>query len=117
MIKHYIIAGNHNEFINWKKKPEIQAIAFLEDTVHQFVYVSSVDSLRGIHEPHGKLIGTWYNRPYHPIYQCMLIYNLAAIIILLLASWYCYKNNDTLFLVISLLAALVYAITIGITFL
>jgi hypothetical protein len=63
MIKHYIIAGNHNEFINWKKKPEIQAIAFLEDTVHQFVYVSSVDSLRGIHEPHGKLIGTWYNRP------------------------------------------------------
>jgi hypothetical protein len=63
MITHYIIAGNHHEFINWKKKPEIQAIAFLEDTVHQFVYVSSVDSLRGIHEPHGKLIGTWYNRP------------------------------------------------------
>lgn len=63
MITHYIIAGTHQEFVNWKKKPEIQAIAFLEDTVHQFVYVSSVNSIRGIREPHGKLIGTWYNRP------------------------------------------------------
>jgi hypothetical protein len=58
MITYYIISGNHNEFNAWKKKPEI-----LENYFHQFVYVSGVDSLRGIREPHGKLIGTWYNRP------------------------------------------------------
>ena len=73
MIKHYIIAGSHNEFNTWKKKPEIQAITYLEDVIHQFVYVSGVDSLRGIREPHGKLIGTWYNRPdiYDILYQLL----------------------------------------------
>ena len=74
MIKHYIIAGNHNEFDTWKKKPEIQAIAYLENYFHEFVYVSGLDSLRGIHEPHGKLIGTWYNRPdiFHILNQLLV---------------------------------------------
>lgn len=62
MIKHYIIAGNHQEFNNWKKRPGIQA-QYHELDNHQFVYVSGVDSIRGISKPHGKLIGTWYNRP------------------------------------------------------
>ena len=47
----------------------------------------------------------------------MLIYNLAAIGILLLAAWYSYKTNDTLFVAISIAAAFIYAITIWITFL
>jgi hypothetical protein len=54
MNRQYIIAGNRDEYGAWRIKNQIY---------QGCVYVSGVDSIRGTREPHGKLIGTWYNRP------------------------------------------------------
>ena len=48
----YIIAGNVNEYQNW---------LFHQKTTN-CRYVGGPDILRGIENPHGVFIGTWYNR-------------------------------------------------------
>jgi hypothetical protein len=65
MNRQYIIAGNRDEYGAWRIKNQIY---------QGCVYVSGLDSLRGTHQPHGKLIGTWYNRPdiFHILNQLMV---------------------------------------------
>ncbi len=53
MTKLFIIAGNHDQFREYQRKDTSSDI---------LVYVSSIDTLRGIREPKGKFIGTWYRR-------------------------------------------------------
>ena len=54
-MKSYIIAGNHAEYIDWLNRKIVSPSLF--------VYVSGPDTIRGIRNPHGRFIGTWYNRP------------------------------------------------------
>ena len=49
----YIIAGNVDQYRNW---------AADKMSVNNFLYVSGPDMLRGIENPHGIFIGTWYER-------------------------------------------------------
>jgi hypothetical protein len=53
VTKLFIIAGNHDQFREYQRKDTSSDI---------LVYVSSIDTLRGIREPKGKFIGTWYRR-------------------------------------------------------
>ena len=48
----YIIAGNHIQYLNWLNK---------QTNIH-CQYVGGPDILRGIRDPHGVFIGTWYER-------------------------------------------------------
>jgi len=54
-MKNYIIAGNWAEYCDWIKRK------ILTPSAH--VYVSGPNTIRGIRNPHGRFIGTWYNRP------------------------------------------------------
>jgi hypothetical protein len=57
----YIIAGNIDQYRNW---------AADKMSVNHFLYVSGPDMLRGIENPHGIFIGTWYERK--DIYDILL---------------------------------------------
>lgn len=60
-MRHYIIAGNFHQFANYKAKK--LADPTCDDlTTHTYTYVSSVETLRGVDNPHGYFIGTWYER-------------------------------------------------------
>ena len=48
----YIIAGNHSQYMTWLSK---------QKDIH-CQYVGGPDILRGIENPHGVFIGTWYER-------------------------------------------------------
>lgn len=48
----YIIAGNHSQYMTWLSK---------QKDIH-CQYVGGPDILRGIRDPHGVFIGTWYER-------------------------------------------------------
>jgi hypothetical protein len=54
-MKKFIIAGNFDEYVQWRKK---QAWADAPNTV----CVSSPAVLRGTQNPHGFFIGSWQNR-------------------------------------------------------
>ena len=51
----YVVAGNWNEFINYTKN------RVDDDTM--YIYVSGIDSIRGLDEISGVFIGTFQNRP------------------------------------------------------
>jgi hypothetical protein len=53
VTKLFIIAGNYQQFQEYQRK------GYSDDIL---VYVSSIDTLKGIREPRGKFIGTWYKR-------------------------------------------------------
>ncbi len=53
MTKLFIIAGNHDQFREYQRKDTSSDI---------LVYVSSIETLKGVREPKGKFIGTWYKR-------------------------------------------------------
>lgn len=57
----YIIAGNIDQYRNW---------AADKMSVNHFLYVSGPDMIRGIENPHGIFIGTWYERK--DIYDILL---------------------------------------------
>ena len=53
--KLFIIAGNYDQYKQWIWVKGV-------DT-RNFVFVAAPDALRGIENPHGVFIGTWYERP------------------------------------------------------
>lgn len=59
MSKIFIISGNHEEFLQYRKK---RASLIGEAWILNAIYVSSVHVLKGYREPHGLFIGTWYRR-------------------------------------------------------
>ena len=60
-MKHFIIAGNHQqfkEFVNKKLSSLTESFRFTD-----FVYVSGPEIFKGYSNPHGWFIGTWRERP------------------------------------------------------
>jgi hypothetical protein len=53
--KLYIISGNYDQYKQWIWERGLS-------TTH-FVFVAAADAFRGVRNPHGRLIGTWYERP------------------------------------------------------
>ena len=50
----YIIAGHVSEYAAWLKRTK--------GLPHEYTYISDVNKLKGIEDPHGYFIGSWYNR-------------------------------------------------------
>ena len=63
-MKTFVIAGTKREADYWiitdlSKKYPFNTSMSMSD----YVYVSSPEKLKGISDPHGVFIGTWYERP------------------------------------------------------
>lgn len=54
MKRQYIVAGNYDQFALWIKERGLSS--------SEWVYVSNKDTIRGVRNPEGRLIGTWYER-------------------------------------------------------
>jgi len=54
MKRHYIISGNYDQYKQWTWERGVDR--------KDFVFVGGPDILRGIRDPHGVFIGTWYER-------------------------------------------------------
>jgi hypothetical protein len=65
-MKIYIIAGNREQFQDYKKQKYNQALmngdSGLGMEVQSYVYVSDVSTIRGVANPTGVFYGTWRNR-------------------------------------------------------
>ena len=63
MSKFFVIAGNYDQYVNWKNRnyPELLLNGQIEK-IQDLVYVSSIDQLKGYNNPKGMFIGTWYRR-------------------------------------------------------
>lgn len=61
--KYYVIAGNRNEFINFR---DIKCNDLAKEgktvSLSNFVFVIAPIQLKGISSPHGWFIGTWRDR-------------------------------------------------------
>lgn len=62
-MKYFVIAENYNQALTWTQlnKKRIYEQQGLQPG--RMKYVQSVETLRGIREPKGIFIGTWYKRP------------------------------------------------------
>jgi hypothetical protein len=54
MVIQYIISGNYDQYKRWIRERG------LNNT--EFIFVAAPDALRGIENPGGRFIGTWYER-------------------------------------------------------
>jgi hypothetical protein len=64
MNKIYVIAGTAREATEWIKS-NLQKRILNEETpigISEYTYVTGVDTLRGIRNPHGVFIGSWKER-------------------------------------------------------
>ncbi len=78
MSKYFVIAGNRNEYMNfivpmseklWKEGQT--SISF-----SHFVYVDSIDRIRGVRDIHGWFVGSWRERKdILEILQYMMVIN------------------------------------------
>ena len=64
-MKTFVIAGDNWQAKHWideniKKRYKAGDTSL---TLSDYVYVSSPEKLKGINEPHGVFVGTWYERP------------------------------------------------------
>lgn len=61
--KIYIIAGTHDEYLQWRNKhyPELLLNGQITKPT-DITYVSGAETLKGISNPSGRFIGTWYKR-------------------------------------------------------
>jgi hypothetical protein len=53
--KKYIISGNYDQYKRWIWERDLDKT--------EFVFVAAADALRGVRNPGGRLVGTWYERP------------------------------------------------------
>ena len=62
--KYYVIAGTHREFRDFmiKKSAELWDSG-VDVSLSNFVYVRNKDSIMGVKDPTGWLVGTWRERP------------------------------------------------------
>lgn len=58
MSRVYVIAGNHAQYVEYKIRKHREN----DGGVEEYVYVSSVNTIRGIRDPSGVFIGTWRDR-------------------------------------------------------
>ena len=54
MKRYYIVAGNYEQYHAWIKERGLSP--------KEWVYVSGRDTVRGVRNPEGRFIGTWYQR-------------------------------------------------------
>jgi hypothetical protein len=54
MSRQYIVAGNYGQFAQWIRERGLSS--------SDWVYVSNRDTIRGVRNPGGRFIGTWYER-------------------------------------------------------
>lgn len=61
--KIYIIAGTHDEYLRWRNNnyPELLLNGEISKPT-DIMYVSGAETLKGISNPRGRFIGTWYKR-------------------------------------------------------
>lgn len=61
--KIFIIAGTHDEYLRWRSRnfPELLLNGEISKPT-DIVYVSGAETLKGISNPTGRFIGTWYKR-------------------------------------------------------
>ena len=63
MSKYFVISGNHDQFVEWKDRNYPEMLLNLQiENLSDIVYVSSVHILKGVSNPRGIFIGTWYQR-------------------------------------------------------
>ena len=64
MNKIYVIAGTAREATEWMKNNLQKRILNGENVIgmSEYAYVTGVDTLRGIRNPHGVFIGSWKER-------------------------------------------------------
>ena len=64
MNKIYVIAGTAREATEWMKNNLQKRILNRENVIgmSEYAYVTGVDTLRGIRNPHGVFIGSWKER-------------------------------------------------------
>lgn len=65
MNKIYVIAGTAREATDWVKSNLQKRILNGETPlgISEYAYVTGVDTLRGIRNPHGVFVGNWLGRP------------------------------------------------------
>jgi hypothetical protein len=65
MNKIYVIAGTAREATEWIKSNLQKRILNRENVIgmSEYAYVTGVDTLRGIRDPHGVFVGNWLGRP------------------------------------------------------
>ena len=54
MKRQYIVAGNYEQFLLWIRERGLDS--------SEWVYVTNRDTIRGVRNPGGRLVGTWYER-------------------------------------------------------
>ena len=54
MKRQYVVAGNYEQFLLWIRERGLDS--------SEWVYVSNRDTIRGLRNPGGRFIGTWYER-------------------------------------------------------
>lgn len=54
MSKQYIVAGNYEQYKQWIRERGLLS--------KECVYVFDTNNIRGVRNPEGRLIGTWYER-------------------------------------------------------
>lgn len=62
-MKYFVIAGTYEEALRWTALNKHRVYAIGGISAGGIRYVASVEILKGIHEPKGIFIGTWYRRP------------------------------------------------------
>lgn len=63
MSKIHVIAGSYEQFRMFRQQlTYAMAAEDIPIKYHDIVYVSGPDALRGIREPWGYIVGTWYQR-------------------------------------------------------
>ena len=53
--RQYIVAGNYDQYCQWIKERGLSP--------KEWIHVYDSSTIRGIRNPTGRLIGTWYERP------------------------------------------------------
>ena len=54
MTRNYVVAGNYEQFLLWIRERGLDS--------SDWVYVTNKDTIRGVRNPGGRLVGTWYER-------------------------------------------------------
>lgn len=54
MSRRFIVAGNYEQFAQWIRERGLDS--------SNWVYVTNSDTIRGVRNPGGRLVGTWYER-------------------------------------------------------
>jgi hypothetical protein len=62
-MKYFVISGTHDQFSEWRRRNGTELLLNRRiESLQDIVYVAGADTLKGIENPKGIFIGTWYTR-------------------------------------------------------